>query len=426
MLITDLPLIPFSITGSEYIAVMQNGVTCKVPLSEAFGGGSISVTSSVIPATGNGIYLPSTNTVGIAAHGALGLAVTNPAFAVDYLQIQGSATASPVAYVSMSALGSDSHIGVNYNGKGTTTVGNQFNGLAASTTGTHNFYLNGVQTLLITDTYWNPNDIYSGPCDGGIVISSGTSSGGVETSGVLAAQIFNPATATSATLRLHAQGALGEIHFMTNGQIGVSVAAFTNPVGVNQFSTPNTMWLSGSATGSGQDCVIFTNFSSGGGDAATGLTFYIGGTGNFTFQADNASSSICKLLRTASAVNYVNIQGAATGVNPIVWASGPGGGERLTLAGADTAGVDICNGGQFNGAAACAFLARFSGGFEPADYFTFTAGATPTITTQSGDLKLAPAGSLSFGTFTGTPATSAGYISVKDSGGTVRKLMVGT
>ena len=44
------------------------------------------------------------------------------------------------------------------------------------------------------------------------------------------------------------------------------------------------------------------------------------------------------------------------------------------------------------------------------------------------DVFLVPKGSgyTKFGTYTGSPATSAGYISIKDSGGTVRKLMVGT
>lgn len=44
------------------------------------------------------------------------------------------------------------------------------------------------------------------------------------------------------------------------------------------------------------------------------------------------------------------------------------------------------------------------------------------------DIQLIPkgAGSLKYGTFVASPATSAGYITIKDSAGTVRKLMVGT
>lgn len=49
------------------------------------------------------------------------------------------------------------------------------------------------------------------------------------------------------------------------------------------------------------------------------------------------------------------------------------------------------------------------------------------ISTDTGDLFLLPTTNVvGFGTYTAGAATSAGYITIKDSGGTIRKLMVGT
>lgn len=308
--------------------------------------------------------------------------------------------------------GGDTSIGIRFNALGTTTTGLQFNNVIGTTsisgdtntTGTFDFYNNNNLTLRITDTYFNPNQTYLGLCDGGIVISSSTSSGGVETAGIISAEIFNAATATSASLRVNAKGTAGQIHFGTNGQIGVSIAGIaTNPVGLNMFSTPNSLAISGSSSGSGHNCFIAVSPSSEGrsGDSTTGLTFYTVGSGGYSFQTDNTNSIVCQILRTASGVSYINLQGGAAGVNPIVWAAGTAG-QRLTLAGSDLGGVDICNGGQYNGTAGTAPIARFYGVFEPAEYLTVTAAANtglgPTVGVGSAGSTNAPLNLTSLGT----------------------------
>jgi hypothetical protein len=58
------------------------------------------------------------------------------------------------------------------------------------------------------------------------------------------------------------------------------------------------------------------------------------------------------------------------------------------------------------------------------------AGASPVLSTNGSDtnidLALTPkgTGNVRFGTYTGTALSIAGYIEIKDSGGTVRKLAV--
>lgn len=403
--------------GNQYPATIEAALdTLCMQIQQVNQTAQLSLQIPVTDTQGTNTILPSAQlrALNVLAFDALGnpIVISPASIAAgglsyyDNLTLVGSAQTSPIAFVSLNAGGPDSHIGINYNAKGTTVTGLQFNGLGSQNTGTHNFYCNGVKALAITDTYWNPNTIYAGAPDGGIVISSGSSTGGIETSGVISAQIFNNATATGASLRLFAQGTSGQIHLGTNGQIGVSINGITsNPVGLNQFSTPNSITLSGASSGSGLPCYISVNPSSEArtGDTATGLLFYTGGTGGYQFSTDNNSATICALIRTANSVNSVNIQGAATGVNPIVWASGPSGGNRLTLAGADTAGVDICNGGQFNGTTACAPICRFFGVFEPADYLTVNGssgvGTGPTIGvgTSNGDTN-APLNLTSLGT----------------------------
>lgn len=424
--------------GNQYPATIEAALdTLCMQIQQINQAAQLSLKIPVSDTQGTDTLLPSAQirANNVLAFDALGAPIVISAASIasgglsyyDNLTIIGSAQTAPIAFVSLNAVGPDSHIGINYNAKGTTITGLQFNGLGPQNTGTHDFYCNGVKALTITDTYWNPNLVWGGPPDGGIVISSGSSSGGVETSAVVSAQIFNSTTATGASLRLFAQGTSGQIHLGTNGQIGVTINGITtNPVGLNQFSTPNSIVLSGSSSGSGQPCFISVGTSpeARSGDAATNLLFYTGGTGGYIFAADNNSSTICQFTRTANAVQYVNIQGAVSGSNAIVWCGGPTGTNRLTLAGANTDSVDICNGGNFNGTSACAPICRFFGVFEPADYLTINGssgvGTGPTIGvgTSNGDtnapLNLSSLGTGNINFFSNTSGTA--LVSILNNG----------
>lgn len=442
MLISDLPQIPNAVTGSEYIALMQNGVTCRATLSQAYGNGSIPVFSSVIPSSGNGIYLPSANTVGIAANNALGFSVTNPSSAVDYLQISGASHASPVAYISLSALGSDPGIGTLYKTKGTTTLGNQYNGLVENGTGRQKFLINGQPALEITDTYWNPNDIYPGPPNGWVVISSGWGDPTNSTdmiSGVISVEATGyPGTPSGASLLIGSKGASGEIHFIGNGALGhvtIDAPVNANPIAPDNYSTyVNGIRFAGAFGASGIGPQIKVNPSGNISDASIPLTFYNFANGGYIFMSGNGSTHNLSINHVTNGVNYVNITPGASGNNAIIWAAGATGGQRLTLAGSDLGGVDICNGGQYNGTTSCAPLGKFFGDFATPNYFSFTCSSVtryPTLAPDGSDtdidilIKGKGAGLLRVGTYTNTGISNTGYITIKDAGGTTRRLMVG-
>lgn len=350
-----------------YLAFDGSG---NVIVSPGTSGGGISPlapyftpTSAVLPPSGNGLYYVFTNTLGFAAHGALSVAVSNPANAVDYIEFVGAATSGSTspAFPLVLVGGTDPTIGLSFDTKGTTTSGSQYNGNGPQTSGTYNFFINNAQALQLTDTYWNPNVSYQGATTSWVVISSGALAGGPDNIAVISCNSsIYPATATGVTLVIGGKGATGSIHFLNNGLLGhVSIGAPTNPSGIDQYHAPNALWFSGTAAGSGSDVVIFTNY--GLTDSTIGMTFYNEGTSGFTFLSDNAGSVICKMNRVMNAVNYLQFYGAAAGSNPVVGTAGPAGNIRLSLSGVDDAGVDICNRlGQYP-------IARFSAGFAPAD-----------------------------------------------------------
>jgi hypothetical protein len=148
------------------------------------------------------------------------------------------------------------------------------------------------------------------------------------------------------------------------------------------------------------------------------------GAVNHNFATNTVSTNVQFVVsHTASAVNYVQVTGGATG-NP--------GSVTISAQGSD-ANVNMIFGrkgsGQFQ------FQGPVWAATNSVNYITLTgaaSGSAPTISVASGtdadiDLTLTPkgAGAVRFGTYTGTILTPTGYITVKDSGGTTRRLLVG-
>ena len=157
------------------------------------------------------------------------------------------------------------------------------------------------------------------------------------------------------------------------------------------------------------------------------LGFYSNGGGNLRFYT---SSGIVEqqfqISRTASAVNYVQVTGAATGGAPTISAQGSDANVDLTLRSKGAYSVFVGNTTYGNG------LQVYAAG--SANYLRITGTATtvaPSLSAQGSDtnidLSLTPkgTGNVRFGTYTANMAlTVQGYIEIKDSGGTVRKLAV--
>lgn len=335
-------------------------------------GPYFSPTGSAVPPSGNGIYLPAINTIGIASNGALCAAFLNPPSSVNYLEFSGSPSAGAgVAYNTIQSVGTNSHIGIQYEGKGTTTTDGQYNGVSGGpyTTGTHDFYCAGVLAVSMTDTYFNPST-YS-LVDGAVLLSSGSSQGGAETSVCIGAIVSNPATASSASTRIFGQGPIGEIHAVTNGYVCGTFAAGTNPNGDNEYADSYWIGISGVAQGTGARPSMSLQSSNGVFASPQQWVFYHAGAGDFAFESDNTNSAMFHIKRLENAVNYISVEGGIAGT-PAVCTLSAGGGS---------ADIDILIAGKGAG------LPRL-------------------------------------GTYTGTPGSITGYITVKDAGGTSRKLAV--
>ena len=139
-------------------------------------------------------------------------------------------------------------------------------------------------------------------------------------------------------------------------------------------------------------------------------------------------SESLRVTPVASAVNYVSVFGAVTGQTP-----------TISPQGSDT---NIPFGLSSKGTSALTFYTNAFGNIQfniantasAVNYLQATGGATGAAVTMSAqgtdtniDLALTPKGTgvLSFGTYTAGVVAQAGYISIKDAAGNVRRLLVG-
>lgn len=159
----------------------------------------------------------------------------------------------------------------------------------------------------------------------------------------------------------------------------------------------------------------------------SGLFISARGTSAVTLQTNNFSQTQLNVAHTASAVNYVQVTGAATGNQPVISMQGSDSTIGMKLQAKGTSFIYLQNALGTN---------HFSvGGTSVAvNYLNArgnAAGTGPQLEAVGSDtnidLTLTPkgTGNVRFGTYTASMAlTVQGYIEIKDSGGTVRKLAV--
>jgi hypothetical protein len=218
-----------------------------------------------------------------------------------------------------------------------------------------------------------------------------------------------PAAGTFTTLTATGQTDLGGT---SSGQV-LRVNALTNPI---QYVS-----IFGSTTGTTQIGAWSTNGSS------AGINFQTRGGLGFNFSTNAGSAPQFNIAHTASAVNYVQVTGAATGGNPTISAQGSDATRYLALTGKGSAGVALYS----NGGSNLVFLSNHvASSVNYMQVAAAVAGSSPAFsvngTDTNIDLTLTPkgTGNVRFGTYTGTALSIAGYIEIKDAGGTVRKLAV--
>jgi hypothetical protein len=169
-------------------------------------------------------------------------------------------------------------------------------------------------------------------------------------------------------------------------------------------------------------------FSAVGSDANISIRMRTQGTGSYQFETGSSGNEQLRIANTASAVNYVQVTGAATGssIGPSFTAAGSDAVVPLTFTTKSTGAHRFVTG------AGLAVTFVDSGG-TTANFLQIQgrqAGNGPIISAQGSDtnidLALTPkgTGNVRFGTYTGTVSTIAGYIEIKDSGGTIRRLAV--
>jgi hypothetical protein len=152
-----------------------------------------------------------------------------------------------------------------------------------------------------------------------------------------------------------------------------------------------------------------------------------GGTGGIFIQT-NAGTTQAAVSHTASAVNYVQVTGAATTAPPAITVQGSDTNIRMNISSKGTESVDILTNNTGTRAAKFTYTASSVNWVQMTGAI---AGSSPSYAVAGNDtdidLTLTPkgAGNVRFGTYTAGILAQTGYITVKDSGGTTRRLLVG-
>ena len=211
------------------------------------------------------------------------------------------------------------------------------------------------------------------------------------------------------------------------------------------FSTPAGPVLALADSTSGGAYIQLSNSSTGNTFArATGSATNIGfywlskGTGGHAFTTNNNSGTVqFNVTHTASAVNYVQVTGAATTGAPIISAQGSDTNIGLVVQSKGTSPLYLQTVGSTDVRIQPNNLRSFSVSSvaSAVNYGVWTnsaAGFAPSLAVAGSDtnidLTLTPKGTgvVQFGSYTASPLLAvAGYITIKDSGGTTRRLLVG-
>jgi len=193
-----------------------------------------------------------------------------------------------------------------------------------------------------------------------------------------------------------------------------------NSGGVNA----NYVGISGGASGSR------ALVRSEGSDTNIDLSLLSTGTGNINFATNGASANIqARVSHTASAVNYVQVTGATTTNRPRISFEGSDGNIGGLYLAKGTSGHSFCS--DSNAGVVQFSISRTASAVNNLQATGSAAGSAPSFsaigTDTDIDITLTPkgAGVVQFGTYTGTILTPTGYITIKDSGGTTRRLLVG-
>jgi hypothetical protein len=214
----------------------------------------------------------------------------------------------------------------------------------------------------------------------------------------------------------------------------------TKGTGAHTFQTntslTNTQFVIANTTSAVNYITVFGNTAGSGGyfqatgsDTNISILYSAKGTGSHTYYTGgNSFTRQFDVVHSASAVNYLQVTGSATGASPVFSAQGSDANVGMILTSKGTYGLGLYT----NGGAQPQFSVAHTA--SAVNYHQITGSATGTAIVHSAqgsdtniDLALTPKGTgvLSFGTYTAGIIAQAGYITIKDAGGTTRRLLVG-
>lgn len=355
----------------------------------------------------------------------------------NYFQTEGAATTKAVE---AKALGSDTNIAFVIDSKGTGAID-----LAAGSSGVN--ISNGGTVTAITRTAGG-SGYSTAPT---VTISAPTTAGGVQataTCTVTAGAVNTTFTITNAgsgyveqpTVTFSGGGGSGAAAYATVGSgaviraLGASgtqaldfhtAASATNTFPVLRLrdvsiGTSNTGFVQ-IQNNNGYSSIIAQ------GPTNAALNVASNGTGSILFNTNSTNeTNQMRVAHTASAVNYVQVTGAATSGQPTISAQGSDANIRLTFASKGSEGFQFTAAGSRQ-----LFISAQTSAVNYLQIVGSQASASPVLSAQGSDtnidLTLTPkgTGNVRFGTYTADMTLVVqGYITIKDSGGTVRKLAV--
>ena len=349
---------------------------------------------------------------------------------VNFLGVQG-ATTSQVPILSASAQSSDTNVGLAIQSKGTGAID-----LAAGSSGVN--ISNGGTVTAITRTAGGTG-YATAPT---VAISAPTTAGGVQATATVAvsAGAITTFTITNAgsgyveqpTVSFSGGGGSGAAAYATVGAEPTIKSLFGSTGAGLALSTAYGPQLRLLDIGDGTRPLNINGGSAGGAQipgitAASVLGLSAGGGNNIAFYTNGrVTTQQFAVAHTASAVNYVQVTGAATGGNPVISAQGSDSNIRLYLGSKGSSAVRVVsNAGTVFDAIGVSSAANFF------NFNNAAASGTPSIAVVGSDtnidLTLTPkgTGNVRFGTYTASVLAPTGYIEIKDSGGTTRRLLVG-
>jgi hypothetical protein len=231
----------------------------------------------------------------------------------------------------------------------------------------------------------------------------------------------------------YVDGAITVLGTITSGNTGSFVglsSSGTSTVATSTATQTSTFGAGATVSGSTKTLNIGTAGLSGSTTTIAIGSAVSGSLGSIAIQSPTVNigqtATQFSVTNTASAVNYVQVTGAATGASPTISVQGSDSNPNITLQGKGTGNVVLMDGGGNTGVR----LLRAATSGDTFIDIQRNVGFVDFIASSgvsNGDIRFTPkgTGNVRFGTFTGTILTPTGYVEIKDSGGTVRRLLVG-